>query len=254
MCKRKGKKISGIGGLRLVGLVRLVGGPLEEDWVSDWSDWSDWSENILLGLFLPILDFALDIIAGAGLVGVHLAVAADASGGVVPVEEAEEGLERSALGAGSCVLRSAFGVDAADVGHMDGVLVVALHAVGHVFFRPEAAQCAVGLDHVVIAGGVPTAGAEAIAERLDGGGRLRSGAMHEDVVDSSHGCCWFLGLVTSFELVVDVDLHAEDTTGVDERLGCKPQYAVGDFTQWRDDEARDGEADTCHQHTDGGEF
>ena len=54
--------------------------------------------------------------------------------------------------------------------------------------------------------------------------------------------------------MVDVDLHAEDTTGVDERLGCEPQYAVGDFTQWRDDEARDGEADTSHQHTDGGEF
>ena len=181
-------------------------------------------------------------------------MATDAGGGVVPVEEAEESFERGALGAGARVLRATFGVDTADVGHMDGVLVVALHAVGHVFFRPEAAQCAVGLDHVVIAGGVPTAGAEAVAERLDGGGRLRSGAMHEDVVDSSHGCCWFLGLVTSFELVVDVDLHAEDTTGVDERLGCEPQYAVGDFTQWRDDEARDGEADTSHQHTDGGEF
>ena len=113
------------------------------------------------------------------------------------MEEAEEGLERGALGAGACVLRAAFGVDAADVGHMDGVLVVALHAIGHVFFRPEAAQCAVGLNPVVIARGVPTAGAEAIAECLDGGGRLRGGAMHEDVVDSSHGC-WFLEVSDEF--------------------------------------------------------
>ncbi|WP_347719860.1 hypothetical protein [uncultured Alloprevotella sp.] len=49
----------------------------------------------------------------------------------------------------------------------------------------------------MVAGGVPTAGAEAVAERLDGGGRLRSGAMHEDVVDSSHGC-WFLEVSDEF--------------------------------------------------------
>ena len=129
---------------------------------SDWSDWSDWSEVLLRRIG-----------SQTGRTGPRTScLAADAGGGVVPVEEAEESFERGALGAGARVLRATLGVDAADVGHMDGVLVVALHTVGHMLFRPEAAQCAVGLDHVVIAGGVPTAGAEAIAERLDGGGRM----------------------------------------------------------------------------------
>ena len=104
------------------------------------SDWSDKSEVLLRGfqlILLQPLPFALNIVAGAGLVGVHLAVAADAGGGVVPVEEAEESFERGALGAGARVLRSTLGVNTTDVGHMDGVLVVALHAVGHVLFRPE---------------------------------------------------------------------------------------------------------------------
>ena len=33
-----------VGPVRLVGLVGLVGGPLEEGGFSDWSDGSDWSE------------------------------------------------------------------------------------------------------------------------------------------------------------------------------------------------------------------
>lgn len=36
----------GLGGL--VGMVRLVGGPLEEGGFSDWSDGSDWSEILIL--------------------------------------------------------------------------------------------------------------------------------------------------------------------------------------------------------------
>jgi len=49
-------------------------------------------------ILLQPLDFALNIVAGASLVGVHLAVAADASGGVVPVEEAEDRMEAEGYG------------------------------------------------------------------------------------------------------------------------------------------------------------
>ena len=44
-----------LGGLRLVGLVGLVGGPLVGGWFSDWSDWSDWSEVLLRELVLGLV-------------------------------------------------------------------------------------------------------------------------------------------------------------------------------------------------------
>ena len=57
-----------------------------------------------------------------------------------------------------------------DVGHMDGVGVVAADAVGGLVLGLEADDFAGGLDDVVVARVAPSDGLPACEERIDGGG------------------------------------------------------------------------------------
>ena len=54
------------------------------------------------------------------------------------------------------------------------------------------------------------------------------------------------------ELRVDIHIDTECATRIYEALSGEHQHRVGDFARRRHDESRDGEADTSHQHGDGG--
>ena len=54
------------------------------------------------------------------------------------------------------------------------------------------------------------------------------------------------------ELAVDIHIDAECAARIHEALSGEHQHRVRDFPCRRYDESRDGEADTRHQHSDGG--
>ena len=90
-------------------------------------------------------------------------------------------------------LRAVEHSEASDVGHMDGVGVVALYAVGGLVLGLEADDCPVGLDDVVVARVLPPDVSPALLDGFDGGGGEGGRAVDEDVGDLSlvHDSCFF---------------------------------------------------------------
>ena len=101
------------------------------------------------------------------------AVAEDEGLGVSALDVGDEGSQRGLLRwrAGILVdLRAVEDSEASDVGHMDGVGVVALYSVRRLLLRLEADDYAGGLDDVVVARVAPPDGLPAGPERIDGSG------------------------------------------------------------------------------------
>ena len=116
------------------------------------------------------------------------AVAEDKGLGVSAMDVGEEGAQRGLLRRRAGVFvdfRAVEHSEASDVGYMDGVGVVAFHAVGGLVLGLEADDFSGGLDDVVVARVAPPDSLPAGAERIDGGGGEGGRAVDEDVFDLS---------------------------------------------------------------------
>ena len=122
--------------------------------------------------------------------------------GVSAMDVGEEGAQRGLLRRRAGVLDmgapyvtgiSLVKAYSSDVGHMDGVGVVALYAVGGLVLGLEADDCPVGLDDVVVARVLPPDASPALLDGFDGGGGEGGRAVDEDVGDLSlvHDSCFF---------------------------------------------------------------